>query len=312
MNWNSYGKKVRRGRCGEMDYLLTGATGFIGQHLVVELLQAGAEVALLVREGYAGMPLPGLLAPLRPRLHLVYADLRNYNLTVRAVREANPERVIHLAAAGVSDPFLPVNTALSHNLDGTLNLLRACFESHRSVRQLIVARTPGERTAMNVYAASKAAAWQFCQMYVRTQVWPIIGAMVFQAYGPGQNERALVPSAVAAACAGHDFPMTKGEQQRDWVHVDDVVRGLQAITQADLTPGTTIELGTGQSHSVAEVVHLIYELVHKGGRPLVGALPQRPGEDSRQQADVTTAQALTGWQARYGLREGLRQLVGVG
>ena len=78
-----------------MDYLLTGATGFIGQHLVVELLQAGAEVALLVREGYAGMPLPGLLAPLRPQLHLVYADLRNYNLTVRAVCEANPERVIH-------------------------------------------------------------------------------------------------------------------------------------------------------------------------------------------------------------------------
>ena len=292
-----------------MDYLLTGATGFIGQHLAAQLVQAGAEVAVLLREGYAGTPLPGLLNPLRPRLHLVYADLRNFNLTVRAVREANPACIIHLAAAGVSDPFLPVNTALSHNLTGTLNLLRACFERQGNVTRFVMARTPGERTAMNVYAASKAAAWQFCQMYVRTQGWPIVGGMVYQAYGPGQDKRALVPSAVAAACAGHDFPMTSGQQQRDWIHVEGVVSGFQAIVQAELSPGDTIELGTGQSYSVAEVVHLIYELVNQGGRPLVGALPRRPGEDSRQQANIHEAQALTGWQARHALHDGLNLLV---
>ncbi|MBK9051704.1 MAG: GDP-mannose 4,6-dehydratase [Chloroflexi bacterium] len=102
--------------------MLTGATGFIGQHLAAQLVQAGAEVAVLLREGYSGTPLPGLLNPLRPQLHLVYADLRNFNLTSRAIRDAAPEQVIHLAAVGVSEPFLPVNPALSHNLDGTLNL----------------------------------------------------------------------------------------------------------------------------------------------------------------------------------------------
>lgn len=290
-------------------FFVTGATGFIGQHLVTHLLTSGHEVILLVREGYDGKPLPGLLADLRPQLHLVYGDLRNYNLTVRAVREAAPTHVIHLAAIGVTDPFLPVQTALSHNLNGTLHLLRACFEKQGGVEQLIVARTPGERTAMNVYAASKAAAWQFCQMYTRTQEWPIIGGMVFQAYGPGQDHRALVPSAIAAACAGHDFPMTAGTQQRDWVHVNDVVNGFQTLTQATLAPGTTIELGTGQPHSVATVVTLIYQLVNRGGKPLIGALPRRPGEDSVQQANIAATLAAIGWQAQHTLHSGLAQVI---
>ena len=94
---------------------------------------------------------------IRPRVDTVYADLRNLQVTARAVRQARPERVIHLAAAGVTDPFLNVNAALSHNVTGTLNLLRACFEGDGpDIQQVIVARTPGERTAMNVYAASKA------------------------------------------------------------------------------------------------------------------------------------------------------------
>lgn len=247
-----------------MKVLITGATGFIGQYLVAQLVARGVEVALLLREGYAGTPWPGKLNELRPHLQPVYADLRNFNLTSRAIRDAAPEQVIHLAAVGVSEPFLPVNPALSHNLDGTLNLIRACFEKGSGVAQLVVARTPGEWTAMNVYAASKAAAWQFCQMYTRTQGWPIVGGMVFQAYGPGQNPRALVAAAIAAACAGQDFPMTSGSQQRDWIHVRDIVNGFEAITQSQVSPGTTIELGTGQSYSVADVVRLIYELVNQG------------------------------------------------
>ena len=62
--------------------------------------------------------------------------------------------------------------------------------------RLIISRTPGEYSAMNPYAASKAAAWQFCRMYARTQGWPIVGAALFQVYGPGQP----VPT---AASLGH-------------------------------------------------------------------------------------------------------------
>ena len=287
--------------------LVTGATGFIGRHLVRCLVETGQKVTILVREAYGmGERLPRPLEALRPQIGAVYADVRNLRLTMRAVEEAAAEQIVHLAAAGATDPFLPVHDALRNNLQGTLNLVRAAFEKSDTTRQLIVARTPGERSAMNVYAASKAAAWNFCQMYARTEGWPIHGAMIFQAYGPGQPEKTLIPAAFAAALAGVDFPMTSGEQERDWIYVQDVVDGLTAMMDAEMQPGTTVELGTGQATSVAEVVDQIYALAGRGGRPRPGVLPDRPGEASVQIADVGRTASLIGWRPNHPLSRGLQ------
>jgi nucleoside-diphosphate-sugar epimerase len=290
--------------------LITGATGFIARALVPRLLEDAEVTLLLLEEFGSGIPLPSPLNRLRPQLNMVYADLRNYQLTARALRQARPDKVVHLAAVGVSDPFLSVNTALSHNVTGTLNLLRACFESDGlDVSQVIVARTPGERTAMNVYAASKAAAWSFCKMYARTAHWPIQGAMIFQAYGPHQPSHLLVPAALQAALAGEDFPMTSGEQEKDWIYIDDIVGGFQALLNSDLPPGTTVELGSGRATRVIDVVEEIFRIVDRGGRPIFGAIPNRPGEDPRQIAEAERTATLINWRAELSLSDALRRLV---
>lgn len=285
----------------------------MGQTLVPFLVQQpNVEVTILVREVYGQVdlrPFPTPLQTIRPHLNVIYADLRNFQLTSRALAEAAPTHVIHLAAVGVTDPFLGLDTALRHNLNGTLNLLRACFEKRSGVQQLIVARTPGERTSMNVYAASKAAAWNFCQMYGRTHHWPIHGAMIYQAYGPGQTPRNVVPAAIAAALAGQDFPTTRGTQQRDWLFVGDLVAGLWAMLGAALAPAETVALGSGTTASVAEVVTQIYELVGGGGRPLIGALPSRPGEETVQLADSQRTVAQIGWRATTSLSDGLAKTI---
>ncbi|MDJ0756777.1 MAG: NAD(P)-dependent oxidoreductase [Ardenticatenaceae bacterium] len=289
--------------------LITGGTGFIGQHLVHHLVESKQEIALLVREEYAGgKPLPPSLANIRDRFDLVFADLRNFNLTVRAVREAQPDFIFHLAAAGASDPFLPPDTAIRHNVTGTLNLMRAAFEKNTSTRRMVIARTPGECTTMNSYATSKLAAWNFAQMYVRTQQWPIFGAMIFQCYGSGQAGNTLVPTAARAARAHQYFPMTAGTQKRDWIHVSDVAAGLAAfIDREKLTPGDTIDLGSGQATAVVDVVRIVFKLARSGGRPLVGKLPSRPGESPTQVADVQVTEAKLGWRAKLSLEEGLRR-----
>ncbi len=290
--------------------LVTGATGFIARALVPKLLQEADVTLLLLEEFGSGTSLPAPLDKLRSEMETVYADLRNYQLTARALRQARPDKVVHLAAVGVSDPFLNVNTALSHNVTGTLNLLRACFESDGlDVSQLVVARTPGERTAMNVYAASKAAAWSFCQMYARTAQWPIQGAMIFQAFGPHQPAHLLVPAALQAALAGEDFPMTSGEQEKDWIYIDDIIAGFQALLKSELTPGTTAELGTGRATRVADVVEALYRIVDRGGRPIFGAIPNRPGEDPLQIADAEQTAADINWRAGLSLSEALEKLV---
>lgn len=292
-----------------MRFLVTGATGFVGKHLVRRLHRSGHETILLVREAYGmGAPLPEPLAVIREQLHLVYADLRNFRLTSRALHQAEPDIVIHLAAAGVTDPYLPVATALRHNVTGTINLLRAAFERLHSTERVVIARTPGETTPENPYQASKGAAWKFCQMYARQMHWPINGAKIFQAYGPGQAENTLVPSAFAAAREGRNFPMTSGTQERDWVYVDDVVIGLIRLAEKGIAAGESVDLGAGQATSLLEVVTQIYDLVDRGGRPLPGALADRPGEAGRRVARTNETEEKIGWRATTSLAAGLGKL----
>lgn len=291
-----------------MRILLTGATGFIGRALAARLAaDRQNDVAILVRDSYRDQPLPDPLNSLTDRLIVVYADLRDYHETRRAVHAVRPQQMFHLAAGGVSDPFLPVDAALEQNLFTMLNLLRAAYEDEFSPdpQQTIIVRTPGEISAMNPYAASKAAAWQFCAMYARTRNWPIVGAMPFQVYGPGQHLRHLVSGAMAAAMAGRNFELTAGTQEKDWVYISDVVDGLLALRDARLTPGDSVELGTGTLTSVAGIVNMVYEVVGGEGKPLTGALPSRAGEVGAQTADVERTERLIDWEAAVPLPEGL-------
>lgn len=291
-----------------MRVLVTGATGFIGRALTARLAaDRERDVAIMVRDRYRNQPLPEPLNSLTDRLVVVYADLRDYHDTRRAVHAVRPDNVFHLAAEGARDPFLAVDAALEQNLYGTLNLLRAAFEEEFSPnpQQLIVVRTPGEVSAMNPYAASKAASWQFCSMYARTRGWPIVGVMPFQTYGPGQHERHLVSGAVAAAMAGEDFALTSGKQEKDWIYISDVVDGLLGAGFAGLPPAASVDLGTGKLTSVAAVVEKIYDLVGGGGKPLLGALPSRAGEVQAQAADVDRTRNLIGWETAVPLEAGL-------
>ncbi len=296
-----------------MRILITGAFGFIGRHLLSSLTaEPDAEIYLLDRQSSDATPLSTEREAVAPSLQAMEVDLRDFDQVQRAVRAVQPNIIFHLAAAGVGDPFLAVENAVSHNLFGTINLLRAAFPKETTAQgpqKIIVSRTPGEYTAMNTYAASKAAAWQFCRMYARTQGWPIIGGAIFQAYGPGQPEQRLLPAAITAALNGQDLPMTAGNQQKDWIFVTDVVSGLLAIRDAELTPGTTVELGSGQLTSVAELVAFVYAAIGGLGKPLFGALTSRPGEVQLQQADVDRTYQLINWRAAVPLDTGLLRTI---
>ena len=299
--------------------LVTGATGFIGAHLTQRLLAEGARVSAFRRAHSTPLQeLPTLRDVETVDWH--EADLRTYGAVSRVVRAIRPDIVFHLASAGGTDPFLPTDTAIRNNVDGTIHLLRA-LEGRAHV---IVARTPGERDAMNVYAASKAAAWAFCQMYQRTQGWPIVGVMPFHTYGPGQSAKALIPSAIASALRGDNFPMTHGAQLRDWTYVDDVVDAFIRVAgwRLSSTPPNgdtrgasqrfgddTIEIGTGRATSVREVVECVFQIAGGSGKPLVGTLPARPGEAQRQVADADRTEHLIGWRAQVSLETGLRETI---
>ena len=283
--------------CGEK-VLVTGAAGFIGRHLCRRLMDLQATVvAVDCYSPDTTEVLPGFIK----------MDITSYD-ELRDIDVVDPKMVFHLAAVGATDPFLPVEDSLRVNVLGTVNLLKAMDGR----AQVVVARTAAERNPSSPYAASKAAAWGFCDMYARTKAWPLRGAMIFQCYGLGQSARNVLPAALEAALSGNDFPLSPGEQIRDWVSVEDVVSGLLAVAQSELAPAESIEIGTGVGTSLRETVQMLFELVGRKEYPILGALPYRPGEDMRVVADSDRTERLTGWRARTGLADGLRALVSGG
>jgi len=112
---------------------------------------------------------------------------------------------------------------------------------------------------------------------------------------------------MAAAIAGEDFPLTAGSQEKDWIYVGDVVYGLIAVSNADLPPGTSLDLATGRLTSVVEVVKQIYDIAGGAGKPLIGAIPSRAGEVQVQTADIQRTQELIGWEAVTPLEQGLQR-----
>jgi nucleoside-diphosphate-sugar epimerase len=289
--------------------LVTGGTGFLGQHLTRRLVERGAKVTVTLCDSDG----PEQIATLPQKVGRLDGDVRHEEQMQWVIETVAPDTVFHLAAVGVNDFFIAAEVALQVNLHGTLNLLRAVQRA--GVRRIVVAGTCyeyGEGSALdpgNVYAASKVAAWAFCRMHYRAFGTPVVVVRPFNVYGPGQDERALIPSAIRAALSGQDFPTTPGEQQRDFIYVDDLIEGFLCVALADGVEGQSLDLGTGQATAIREVARRIFDLVGVPERLQVGALPYRPGVVWELVADAARTTRLTGWRAQVGLEQGLRATI---
>ena len=288
---------------------LTGATGFIGRRLAKRLVTTGADVTALV--------LPGETALLPDGVHALTGDVTIPETVAEAITATRPALIIHLAAVGITNPDLPFTAACAVNVGGVINILDAARHVE-TVRRIVLVGSSYEYGArrsddgldpFNAYSASKVAAGAFARAAFNTWGAPVVWTRLFQVYGPGQRERALIPAAIQAALNGEEFRMTAGEQQRDFIFVEDVVAGLVAAATAPGIEGRALDIGTGQLHRIRAVVERIWLLSGAHGQILAGALPYRPGEVPAIPADVGRTRRLTGWEARMGLEEGLQKTI---
>lgn len=288
--------------------LVTGASGFIGRHLLASLTSIGANISSLQRGDMPRTPLAKAYS----------GDLRDAAFVKRAVRESAPEVIFHLAAfkqrSAHIDAFVD---ALETNVIGSLHLFAAAA-SLPSLKSIVVVGTAEEygRNAapfretirelpVSAYSYSKQSLSQLCEVLHHLHGLPTVVLRPTVAYGPGQSSDMFLPALIQSLLADTPFPMTAGGQTRDFVYVSDVVDAmLLAATNAGAA-GQILNIGGGQPITIAALAHKVAALTAKPGLLQAGKLPYRQSEVMSYSVDIAKARALLGWSPRVGLDAGL-------
>ncbi len=297
-----------------MNFLITGAAGFLGSSLANHLAREGHQVRGL-DDLSTGDP-----QALAPDVHFTRGDVLDRPKLWTLLQEVDV--VYHLAArVSVPESVLYPRDYNHVNVGGTVALMEAIRDV--GVRRVVLASsgavygnqadqplketfTPNPRSP---YAVSKLAA----EYYVRTigGLWGIetVSLRIFNAYGPGQHlppsHPPVVPHYLKQALRGGTLVAHgDGTQTRDFVFVDDVVSALVAAATAPNINGLVINIGSGRETSIRELIKAVLEVTGSKAEVIYNA--QTSGGVSRMCADISLAKEKLNYHPSIKLEEGLR------
>ncbi len=307
-----------------MRLLVTGGAGFIGSAFVRQALQDGQRAEILVLDllTYAGNL--ENLAPVAdlPSFQFSRVDIRDAGAVRDAFKSFRPEAVVHFAAESHVDRSIHSPAEfVSTNVSGTGVLLEAAREwpverfLHVSTDE-VYGSIPAQLSAdeewplgpSNPYSASKAGADLLVSAYAKTYALPVVITRASNNYGPYQFPEKLIPLMIANALADKPLPVYgDGRQVRDWLHVDDHCRALQAALSVGRV-GEIYNIGGNCSLENLEVVRRVLGCCHKPAS-LIEYVPDRPGHDRRYALDWKKINRDTGWEPSVTFDSGLRETV---
>ncbi|HXE81404.1 MAG TPA: SDR family oxidoreductase [Vicinamibacterales bacterium] len=300
-------------------YVVTGGAGFIGSHLVEELVRRGERVR--VADNFS----TGRRANIAhlSEVELMEGDLADPEFAAAACRGV--DYVLHQAAIpsvprSVADPV----TSNRANVDATLNVLVAARDA--GVRRLVFAGSSSaygdaptlpKREDMPVqplspYALQKVVGEQYLRLFTRLYGLEAVTIRYFNVFGPRQDPSSPysgVISLFASALLDGRRPKIcgDGEQTRDFTYVANVVDGVLRACTAPGISGEVINVATGGRISINELFRTMARLVGVSIEPEY--VEPRPGDVRDSQADITRARRLLGYEPHVTFEEGLRRTV---
>ena len=302
-----------------MRALVTGGAGFIGSHIVEELLKDGTSVRILdnfssgKRTNIENFP---------GKLEILEGDLRNAKTVEAAVRDV--DLVFHLAAfvsvpLSMSDP----ETCFAVNVIGTVTLLEASRRA--GIRKVVLSsstavygdtdRFPTSEEAplkpLSPYALSKQVNELYAHLYTRTFGLPVVALRYFNVYGPRQcpdsDYAAAIPIFIRKLVTGEPITIYgDGKQSRDFIFVKDVVRANLLAAESE-SAGEAYNICTGQETTLLNLMEELDEL--SPNQPQVRFKAPRAGDIYRSVGDPERAAASIGFRATTTLAQGLLQTV---
>ncbi len=305
--------------------LVTGADGFIGSHLVERLLELGAEVRAFCMYNSNGslgwldsMPGSG-----RSRLDVCLGDIRDSRYVEKACDGI--DTVFHLAALiAIPYSYQAPQSFIDTNITGTLNVLES-VRRNRCRRMVHTSTSEVYGTPMDVpirethplqgqspYSASKIAADKLCESFHCSFDVPVTILRPFNTYGPRQSMRALLPTVLVQLLSGENkVKLGRLDSKRDLTYVADTVEGFILAGGTDGIEGDVIQLGTGRTVSVEEIVRMAVRLVGIDAEIIQEKERFRPdaSEVMILLSDPSKARERLGWMPRFDLETGLAETI---
>lgn len=303
--------------------VVTGAGGFIGSHLVERLLGEGARVRAMLRYTSRGQRgcLDLLPESLLDDVAVTMGDVRDFDAVREVMRGA--DAIFHLAALiGIPYSYEHPQEVIDTNIIGTSNVLLAAKELATLERVVLTSTSEVYGSAVRVpmdedhplqaqspYSATKIAGDALGVSFHRSFGLPVTIVRPFNAYGPQQSARAVIPAIISQAVTGDALRLGTLDTTRDFTFVEDTARGFVAVAGADAAVGEVVNLGSGREVSIREVVGIVGEVVGRELRVEGDEQRLRPAksEVSRLLSDSSKAERLAGWRADISLQDGLRR-----
>lgn len=305
--------------------LVTGAGGFIGSHLVETLLDRGATVRAMVRyNSSSGIGNLAFLPDDRQReLDVVAGNIEDSDFVLHVVQGV--DIVLHLAALiAIPYSYVAPRSYVRTNVEGTLNLLEATRRLG-TARMVHTSTSEVYGTAQSVpigeghplqgqspYSASKIGADKLAESYFRSFGTPVVTLRPFNTFGPRQSARAFIPTIIAQALERDVIELGSLDPQRDMTFVADTVEGFVRAAVCPSIEGETINLGTGQTHSIGDIAQRILRIM--GVEKPIHLDPRRvrpaASEVLNLVSDNGKARKLLDWTPQASLDEGLQKAIG--
>jgi len=300
-------------------YLVTGGAGFIGSHLVEELLRRGEKVR--IADNFSTGKRENL--PAQTHVDLVDGDVSDPSVARRAV--AGCDYVLHQAAIpsvprSVKDPV----TSHRANVEGTLQMLVAARDA--KVKRLVFAgsssvygdtavlpkREDMRSNPLSPYALQKLIGEQYCQLFTKLYGLETVTTRYFNVFGPRQDPGSPYSGVISLfidAMTSGKAPRIYGDgrQTRDFTYVADVVNGVLRCCDAPNVAGEVINVAAGGRVSLLELIRALQVITGKNTEPEFG--PTREGDVKDSQADIFKARQMLGFEPGVPFDEGLRRTV---
>ena len=308
-----------------MKTLITGGAGFIGSHTTAALLARGDQVVCLdnFNDYYSPERKRQNVAPFldHPAYKLYEADIRDATALEKVFAQENIDKVIHIAAmAGVRYSLRHPALYAQVNVEGTVNMLE-CARRYQVTNFVFASSSSvyGMRSEapfreddpvsqpISPYAATKRAAELITYTYHHLYGLRCTSLRFFTVYGPRGRPDMAPYLFTKWTFEGRELTMFgDGSSRRDYTYIDDIVAGVVAALDADLS-FEIINLGNSQTITLRDFIAVVEEVV--GKKAHIVQVPPQPGDVPLTCADITKAHRLLGYEPRTNIREGMARFV---